>query len=68
MVIVEEVIVVILLQGVIKRSAELVFKEVMLGGVDETCHRVEMVDGIAWSVKTQFFGCGDNHDVANFKI
>ena len=68
MVVVEKVVVVILLKGVVKGSAELVFKEVMLGGVDETCHRVEMVDGIAGSVKTQFFGCGDNHDVANFKI
>ena len=68
LVVVEEVVVVILLKGVVKGSAELVFKEVMLGGVDETSHRVEMVDGIAGSVKTQFFGCGDNHDVANFKI
>ena len=68
LVVIEEVVVVELLEGVVKGSAELVFKEVMLGGVDETCHRVEMVDGIAGGVKTQFFGCGNNHDVANFKI
>ena len=68
LVVVEEVVVVILLEGIVKGCAELVFKEVMLRGVDETSHRVEMVDGIAGSVKTQFFGCGDNHDVANFKI
>ena len=68
LVVVEEVVVVILLEGVVKGCAELVFKEVMLGGVDETCHRVEMVDGIAGSVKTQFFGCGDNHDVLILKF
>ena len=68
MVVVEEVVVVVLLEGVVKGCAELVFKEVMLGGVDETCHRVEMVDGIAGSVKTQFFGCGDNHDVLILKF
>ena len=68
LVVVEEVVVVKLLEGVVKGCAELVFKEVMLGGIDETCHRVEMVDGIAWGVKTQFFGCGDNHDVLILKF
>ena len=68
LVVVEEVVVVVLLEGVVKGCAELVFKEVMLGGVDETSHRVEMVDGIAGSVKTQFFGCGDNHDVLILKF
>ena len=66
--VIKDVGVVVVLKGIVQRSTEFIFEEVMLGGINKTSHRLEVVDGIAGGIETQLFCGGDNHDVLSFLI